>query len=76
MSPLEAMQARPHRRQRQPAREVVPSLPLAIPDGVVVAFTAERGWHLTQSPPDWWWDASRPSKPRGMRLNGVRRALV
>ncbi len=25
-----------------------------VPAQTAMAFTADRGWHLVQSPPDWW----------------------
>lgn len=65
-NPTGATPARPHRAPRsraaprqQGVRQAAGRTPAPVflpPGGVAVAFTAERGWHMTQAPPGWFLD--------------------
>ena len=48
-----ANQARPRPRSA-PAAAVARHV-LAVPVEQALAYTAERGWHVVQAPPAWWW---------------------
>lgn len=48
---LRVVRDRPRRR-----RAVRPAAVFVPPAGAAIAFTADRGWHLTEAPPGWFMD--------------------